>query len=202
MADSSIFVECGRSDLVGEYIGQTAPKVDKVVKSALGGILFIDEAYSLYQDNSASTADFGREAINELVKEIENHRDNLIVIIAGYSQEMKNMLEKANPGLKSRFPVWLDFEDYSTAEMVQIFNSMLNEKGYQMEGDPQDLKALIEKASQEPNFGNGRGIRNLVDKVIAAQSLRLSSIGYENIHDPGIYVKIQSADLMDVMEKF
>ena len=179
VADSSIFVECGRSDLVGEYIGQTAPKVDKMVGSALGGILFIDEAYSLYEGDPARTADFGKEAINELVKEIENHRDDLIVIMAGYSQEMKNMIEKANPGLKSRFPVWLDFEDYT----------------------PGELEALIEKASREPNFGNARGVRNLVDKVISAQSLRLSDIGYENIYDPDVYVRIESPDLLAVMEK-
>ena len=201
VADSSIFVECGRSDLVGEYIGHTAPKVDKVVRSALGGILFIDEAYSLYQGITGKNADFGKEAIDELVKEIENHREDLIVIMAGYTQEMKNMIEKANPGLKSRFPVWLEFEDYSTSELVQIFNSMLKEKGYRMAGEPGDLEALIEKASNEPNFGNARGVRNLVDKVISAQSLRLSEIGYENIHDPDMYVKIESPDLMAVMEK-
>ena len=201
VADSSIFVECGRSDLVGEYLGQTAPKVDKMVRSALGGILFIDEAYSLYQDDPATTADYGKEAINELVKEIENHRDNLIVIMAGYTQEMKNMIGKANPGLKSRFPVWLEFEDYTAAEMVQIFYFMLQEKGYRMAGEPGDLEALVEKASKEPNFGNARGVRNLVDKVISAQSLRLSEIGYENIHDPDMYVKIESSDLMAVMEK-
>ena len=201
VADSSIFVECGRSDLVGEYIGHTAPKVDKAVRSALGGILFIDEAYSLYQGITGTNADFGKEAIDELVKEIENHREDLIVIMAGYTQEMKNMIEKANPGLKSRFPVWLEFEDYSTSELVQIFNSMLKEKGYRMAGEPGDLEALIEKASNEPNFGNARGVRNLVDKVISAQSLRLSEIGYENIHDPDMYVKIESPDLMAVMEK-
>ena len=201
VADSSIFVECGRSDLVGEYIGHTAPKVDKAVRSALGGILFIDEAYSLYQGITGKNADFGKEAIDELVKEIENHREDLIVIMAGYTQEMKNMIEKANPGLKSRFPVWLEFEDYSTAELVQIFNSMLKEKGYRMAGEPGDLEALIEKASNEPNFGNARGVRNLVDKVISAQSLRLSEIGYEHIHDTDMYVKIESPDLMAVMEK-
>ena len=201
VADSSIFVECGRSDLVGEYIGHTAPKVDKAVRSALGGILFIDEAYSLYQGITGKNADFGKEAIDVLVKGIENHREDLIVIMAGYTQEMKNMIEKANPGLKSRFPVWLEFEDYSAAELVQIFNSMLKEKGYRMAGEPGDLEALIEKASNEPNFGNARGVRNLVDKVISAQSLRLSEIGYENIHDPDMYVKIESPDLMAVMEK-
>ena len=201
VADSSIFVECGRSDLVGEYIGHTAPKVDKAVRSALGGILFIDEAYSLYQGITGKNADFGKEAIDELVKEIENHREDLIVIMAGYTQEMKNMIEKANPGLKSRFPVWLEFEHYSAAELVQIFNSMLKEKGYRMAGKPEELEALIEKASNEPNFGNARGVRNLVDKVISAQSLRLSEIGYENIHDPDMYVKIESPDLMAVMEK-
>ena len=201
VADSSIFVECGRSDLVGEYIGHTAPKVDKAVRSALGGILFIDEAYSLYQGITGKNADFGKEAIDELVKEIENHREDLIVIMAGYTQEMKNMIEKANPGLKSRFPVWLEFEDYSAAELVQIFNSMLKEKGYQKKKKKKDLEALIEKASNEPNFGNARGVRNLVDKVISAQSLRLSEIGYENIHDPDMYVKIESPDLMAVMEK-
>lgn len=201
IADSSIFVECGRSDLVGEYIGHTAPKVDKMVRSALGGILFIDEAYSLYQGITGTNADFGKEAIDELVKEIENHRDNLLVIMAGYSQEMKNMIEKANPGLKSRFPIWLEFEEYTAAEMIQIFNSMLKEKGYRLEGESGKLEALIEKASKEPNFGNARGVRNLVDKVISAQSLRLSDTGYDNIHDPDMYVRIENPDLLAVMEK-
>ena len=121
--DSSIFVECSRADLIGKYIAQTAPLVQKKVQSALGGILFIDEAYSLYQEGIGN--DFGDEAISELVRQMENNRDRLIVILAGYSKDMKNMIDNANPGLKSRFPIWLDFEDYSKEELVQIFVSML-----------------------------------------------------------------------------
>lgn len=197
VADSSIFVECGRADLVGQYIGQTAPKVQEKVRSALGGILFIDEAYSLYQGDGK---DFGQEAISELVREMENHRDNLIVILAGYSEDMRNMISNANAGLKSRFPVWLDFEDYSVAEMVQIFQSMLKNKGYQLKADSAELEKLITERSAVPDFGNGRGVRNLVDEVIAAQSLRLVSAG-ESIEDPSFYTEITDDDLQAVMKQ-
>ena len=195
VADSSIFVECGRGDLVGQYIGQTAPKVQQKVKEALGGILFIDEAYSLYQKDTYN--DFGKEAISELVKEMENHRDNLIVIMAGYTEDMKNMISNANAGLKSRFPIWLDFEDYTIPEMEEIFLSMLNERGYQLEDKNGGLHKLIEEKSKEPDFGNGRGVRNLVDRAIAAQSMRLASIGYNNIVSPEDYTRVVESDLMN-----
>ena len=198
VADSRIFVECGRGDLVGKYIGQTAPKVQQKIREAIGGILFIDEAYSLCQE---SGNDFGREAVSELVKEMENHRNDLIVIMAGYSKDMKNMIENANPGLKSRFPIWLDFEDYTVLEMIQIFRGMISERGYHLADGSPMLQKLIEKKSQVPGFGNGRGVRNLVDKVIAAQSMRLSSIGYENIRDPDLYMYIEEADLAAVLNQ-
>ncbi len=199
VADSSIFVECGRSDLVGQFVGQTAPKVRDKVQEALGGILFIDEAYSLFQSTSGS--DFGQEAISELVKEMENHRDDLIVIMAGYTQDMKNMIENANAGLKSRFPVWLDFDDYSVTEMVRIFQDMITAKGYRCDDGNGLVQKLIEEKSAEPGFGNARGVRNLADRVITAQSMRLSGIGFENIRAPEDYSRIEDADLILVMNQ-
>lgn len=199
IADSSIFIECGRDDLVAGYIGQTAPKVKKKVEEALGGILFIDEAYSLYKSDSRD--DFGREAVSELVKEMENHRDNLIVIMAGYSKDMREMIEYANAGLKSRFPIWLEFEDYSVLEMVQIFLGMMQAKGYHFDGDGRLLGNLIEKRAKASGFGNGRGVRNLVDEVITAQSMRLAANSFDRIIDTDEYAKIKDEDICLVSDR-
>lgn len=165
-----VFVECVRADLVGRYQGETAMKVKDVVRSALGGILFIDEAYSLVNGDNDT---FGIEAINTLVSEIENNRDNLAVVLAGYTQEMDEFLN-SNPGLRSRLPRVLEFPDYTLDELVQIFNRDLEHRGYEAEMSGSVVRGLIEREMQKKDFGNARGVRNLVDEVIEAHNERMN----------------------------
>lgn len=164
-------VECTRADLVAGYVGQTAPKVKAKVEEAMGGVLFIDEAYSLCADNDS----FGQEAVDTLVAEVENHRNELMVILAGYSEDMDKFLNR-NQGLSSRFPNRMEFEDYTQAEMEEIFRGMLSGADKTLaEGCDALLRAYIEANRTKQGFGNARGIRNLRDELIAAQSLRLSA---------------------------
>jgi AAA+ superfamily predicted ATPase len=159
----NIFVECTRKDLVGEYQGHTAVKTHKKFMEALGGILFIDEAYSLVQGNGDS---FGLEALNTLLADIENHRDSIMVILAGYSNEMDEFLLH-NPGMSSRISNEILFEDYSTEEMAEIFSYMVKERGMVLDRNTSDaLRQLIDEKAKVRDFGNARGVRNLVDRVI------------------------------------
>ena len=165
-------VEVSRGDLVGRYVGHTAPLVNQVIKSAIGGVLFIDEAYSLYRGEEDS---FGLEAIDTLVKGIEDNRDNLIVILAGYSKEMEEFLE-ANSGLKSRFPNIIDFPDYTGEELLAIADITAKSKGYTI--DEGARKPLLDffNATQLNNAreaGNGRLVRNKIEEAILNQSRRL-----------------------------
>ncbi len=165
-------VEVSRADLVGRYVGHTAPLVNQVLQSALGGVLFIDEAYSLYRGNDDS---FGLEAIDTLVKGIEDNRDNLIVILAGYSKEMQEFLE-SNSGLKSRFPNYIDFPDYTGEELLAITKIQVKSKGYVLdEGTDQVLLAYYNavQALRADTAGNGRLVRNKVEEAILNQSRRL-----------------------------
>lgn len=160
-----IFVECGRADLVGKYQGHTASNVKEKVQEALDGILFIDEAYSLVH---GSGDDFGREAVDTLVAEIENHRDNLMVIIAGYKDKMDEFL-KSNQGLSSRFATGIMFEDYSVAEMVAIINNMAANQKMAMRFDESMQKYLVKLLnieSRQDDFGNARGVRNVFEKLV------------------------------------
>lgn len=173
--DKGHLVEVGRQDLVAQYIGQTAPKVKQAVKNAMGGVLFIDEAYSLLRDGG-SGRDFGREAIDTLVPLMENHRNSLAVIVAGYQDEMDTFLE-GNPGLKSRFAGTLHFEDYSFKELFSIFQSFCAPMGMALD-KAAELKVRehiseIQKQSGS-DFGNGRAMRNLLDQCIKLQARRLS----------------------------
>ncbi|MBQ6493093.1 MAG: AAA family ATPase [Erysipelotrichaceae bacterium] len=165
-------VEVTRADLVGKYVGHTAPLTMSVIQSALGGVLFIDEAYSLYRGKDDS---FGLEAIDTLVKAMEDHRDDLIVILAGYTKEMKEFLE-ANSGLKSRFANIIEFSDYTGEELMLIAKSIAKGKDYVIADDAlrplQDYFTLIQ-AQNDPNSGNGRLARNLVEDAILNQSKRL-----------------------------
>lgn len=165
-------VEVSRGDLVGRYVGHTAPLVNQVVKSAIGGVLFIDEAYSLYRGEEDS---FGLEAIDTLVKAIEDNRDNLIVILAGYSKEMEDFLE-ANSGLKSRFPNIIDFPDYTGEELLAIAHITAKSKGYVISEDA--LKPLLDffnatQLNDAREAGNGRLVRNKIEEAILNQSRRL-----------------------------
>ncbi len=166
------FIEVERADLVGEYIGHTAIKTRELVKKALGGILFIDEAYSLARGGEK---DFGKEAIDALVKAMEDHREDFILILAGYSEEMEQFLE-LNPGLPSRFPIQLDFSDYTIDELLLIAESMAKERDYVLL--PSTALRLKQLLSEEKNvfwrsFSNARFVRNILDKAVRHQSVRL-----------------------------
>lgn len=170
--DQGQLVEVTRADLVGKYVGHTAPLTMQIVKSALGGVLFIDEAYSLYRGQDDS---YGLECIDTLVKAMEDHRDELIVILAGYDREMEEFLT-ANSGLRSRFPNIIHFEDYTAEELLQIAISIAKQQEYQIdEGAYASLLAYFvakQKDKSAPS-GNGRLARNLVEKAILQQAKRL-----------------------------
>lgn len=165
-------VEVTRADLVARYVGQTAPLTMSVIRSALGGVLFIDEAYSLYRGKDDS---FGLEAIDTLVKAMEDNRDDLIVILAGYSREMKEFLE-ANSGLKSRFANIIEFPDYSAEELLEIAQLQAKNKGYRINEEAKEPLRLYFDKEQRTNAakaGNGRLARNVIEEAILRQSKRL-----------------------------
>jgi stage V sporulation protein K len=165
-------IEVERADLVGEYVGHTAQKTREQVKKALGGILFIDEAYSLARGGEK---DFGKEAIDTLVKAMEDYKDEFILILAGYTEEMHHFL-KANPGLPSRFPIQLEFADYTVTQLLDIADVMYAEREYQLSAEARlKLKAMLEEAASWPHElpSNARYVRNLVEKSIRNQAIRL-----------------------------
>jgi len=163
-------VETDRAGLVAGYVGQTAIKVTEVFTSALGGVLLIDEAYALAQGGEG---DFGHEAIATLVKLVEDHRDDVVVIAAGYPDEME-VLIASNPGLRSRFPKTIHFADYTDDELVQIFASLCTQNRYQCDDAGRaKLKALFGARARERGFGNGRLARNLFEDAVARQASRL-----------------------------
>ncbi len=169
-------VETDRSGLVANYVGQTATKTNAVVDSALNGVLFIDEAYALVPENSSQ--DYGLEAISTLLKRMEDDRDKLVVIIAGYTNEMKRFID-ANPGLQSRFNRYIDFPDYSSGELTEIFKMYLRKNQYNI--TPAAEEILKEKldyavAHKDRNFGNARYVRNMFEKAIQQQANRLSGV--------------------------
>ncbi|GIO83175.1 stage V sporulation protein K [Paenibacillus faecis] len=167
-------IEVERADLVGEYIGHTAQKTRDLVKKALGGILFIDEAYSLARGGEK---DFGKEAIDTLVKAMEDQKNQFILILAGYSEEMDFFLA-TNPGLPSRFPIQLDFPDYTIDQLIQIAEGMVKERDYILM--PQAIlklqqHLLREKCESEHLFSNARHVRNIIERSIRQQAVRLLS---------------------------
>ncbi len=169
---SNQFIETDRSGLVAGYIGQTAIKTRQVIETALGGVLFIDEAYALAQGGEN---DFGREAIDTLVKMMDDNRDRLVVILAGYSKEMKDFLNK-NAGLRSRFANIIEFPDYSTDELMKIAEGMYAEQGYVVcAGGKAVFREKIEAARKNSQFGNGRYVRNVFERSLNNQALRLSA---------------------------
>lgn len=167
-------VEVDRSRLVAKYVGQTAPQVMEVVKEAMGGVLFIDEAYSLVSRRGEN--DFGYEAVDTLIKAMEDHRDDLIVIVAGYPDKMEEFLE-SNPGLQSRFNKYINFDDYSPEELLNIFKKMCEKNSYRtteeaLEKVKQMLTMLHETRSD--SFANARTVRNLFEKLLTIQADRLA----------------------------
>ncbi len=167
-------VEIDRAGLVAEYVGQTAPKVDKVVEQAMDGVLFIDEAYSL----TRGEGDFGREAIEALLKRMEDNRDRLVVIVAGYEDEMQGFID-SNPGLASRFARKVRFPHYSAEELNQIFQYLLKAADYEL--TPEAMQGVKEawveiRAQAGRNFANGRSVRNYFEEVVRRQANRLVAI--------------------------
>jgi len=170
-------VEVDRSGLVAGFVGQTAIKTSDAVKSALGGILFIDEAYSLAPDIGSGN-DFGREAIETLLKLMEDHRDDLIVIVAGYSGPMERFIT-SNPGLESRFNRYFIFEDYNSEELYAIFSSMCAKSQYHLTEDAVDFARehfQILYEMRDDNFGNARHVRNIFENIVAVHSDRVSEL--------------------------
>lgn len=172
-------VEVDRAGLVAGYVGQTAIKTQEKIDEALGGILFIDEAYTLVKDGS----DYGQEAIDTILKAMEDHRDDFIVIVAGYSDLMEKFIN-SNPGLKSRFNKYVYFPDYTATEMIQIFKSMCKEYAYELDKNAENVMEdriyTIEK-NKGANFANARDVRNLFERVITNQATRLAYNNSENI---------------------
>ena len=167
-------VEVDRSKLVGEYVGQTAPKTNKVIDEALDGVLFIDEAYTLVGGQN----DYGSEAIATLLKRMEDDRDRLVVILAGYTDEIKEFID-SNPGLQSRFNRYIQFDDYSADELQEIFIRNLKKSGYTITGEAYvQLQITIHQATakRDRNFGNARYVRNLFERIVQKQANRLSRI--------------------------
>ena len=165
-------VETDRSGLIAEYVGQTAVKTNAVIDSALYGVLFIDEAYALLDKKGGG---YGDEAIATLLKRMEDDRERLVVIVAGYTNEMKDFIA-ANPGLQSRFTRYIEFPDYSAGELFDIFKTRTDKYAYKLDADAEEYlrKSLSETvAHKSRNFGNGRYVRNLFEQAITNQANRL-----------------------------
>lgn len=168
-------VETDRSGLVAEYVGQTAVKTNQIIDSALDGVLFIDEAYSLISD---SGVDYGKEAVATLLKRMEDERERLVVILAGYTNEMTAFIN-SNPGLQSRFTRYIEFQDYSAEELLQIYQKNLKDYDYQINDDAfEKLRHIIGHAvaNKDRNFGNARYVRNLFERTLQNQANRLSTV--------------------------
>lgn len=187
-------VEVTRSDLVGEYVGQTAPKTLNKIKEAYGGVLFIDEAYSL---NGSGSNDFGKEAIATLIKEMEDNRDKLVVIMAGYTKEMKDLLN-LNPGIDSRIKFTIEFSDYNPEELMEIFEGLCKKESYELlEEAKERLKSKFkeEYENKDKNFGNGRLVRKYFETIKMKQADRVIR---EDIRDKEEILKIILEDVCEV----
>ena len=191
--DRNRFVECGRQDLVGRYVGWTAKQVEEQFRKARGGILFIDEAYSLVEHRG----DFGDEAINTIVQMMENHREDVIVIFAGYPDKMERFLEK-NEGLRSRIAFHIDFPDYNADELCDILKLMSKNKGFTLDDEAEEkCRRIFDEACQNAEFGNGRFVRNLLEQAIIKQSSRLVD-EYDNVKIDKSIVSTLSAGDFDI----
>ena len=168
-------VSVTRDDLVGQYIGHTAPKTREVIKKAMGGVLFIDEAYYLYKPDNER--DYGQESIEILLQVMENNRDDLVVILAGYKDRMDQFFH-SNPGFRSRVAHHIDFPDYSNDELLQISDLMLEQQNYRLSAKARDVLATyIEARRHQPHFANARSIRNALDRARLRQANRLFASG-------------------------
>ena len=174
------FLEVSRTDLIAGYQGQTALKVKKVIEQAKGGVLFIDEAYSITENDHADS--YGRECLTELTKALEDYRDDLVVIVAGYTEPMRKFFE-SNPGLRSRFNTFIEFDDYSADELEHILESICQQNDYQIDAALQEkLIHYFNKkvAAKDKNFANGRLARNLYDDLVMNHARRVISSSHPN----------------------
>lgn len=195
---SGHLVEVDRSNLVVGYIGQTATKTSQVIEEAIGGVLFIDEAYTLSANKGEN--DFGQEAIDTLLKAMEDHRDDLIVIVAGYPDLMEEFLN-SNPGLRSRFNKYIFFADYTPAELMDILTSMCEKQQYKMTEAAHDfaLRYFTKRVSEHAeNFANAREVRNFMEQAIAHQASRVVSLG-DTVTDD-VLITFEAEDFQAVAE--
>ncbi len=175
-------VEVARADLVGQYVGHTAQRTKDVFTSALGGVLFIDEAYTLTPEGSSN--DFGREAVDTLLKLMEDHRDEIVVVVAGYTEEMGRFLA-SNPGLTSRFSKFVTFEDYSTDELVTIVSRHAAASGYECaDATVEALRAHVDAIPRDRSFGNARLARQLLETMMTSQARRAGRAGLSQSRRP------------------
>ena len=177
------FVEVSRTDLIAGYQGQTALKVKKVIEQAKGGVLFIDEAYSITENDHSDS--YGRECLTELTKALEDYRDDLVVIVAGYTEPMNKFFE-SNPGLKSRFNTFIEFDDYNSVEMDNILLSMCQSNDYVLDDEAKEKIHLYfeqQIASKDENFANGRLARNLYDDLVMNHARRVVKVDNPNSAD-------------------
>ena len=174
-------VEVDRAGLVGEYVGHTAAKTNRAVKKALDGVLFIDEAYALTPQGALrANNDFGAEAVETLIKRMEDHRQRLVVVVAGYPKLMESFLE-SNPGLRSRFAREIEFPDYTTLELVEITRTMADDADYQLsKACGPALEAIFSGVNRSDGFGNARYARNLFEQALSRQAVRLAES--ERVH--------------------
>ena len=182
-----------RDDLVGQYIGHTAPKTREILKRAMGGVLFIDEAYYLYRPQNER--DYGQEAIEMLLQQMEDHRDDLVVILAGYKDRMEQFF-RSNPGLSSRIAHHIDFPDYTAAELVAIGDLMLKQMQYTLSREAEAvLREYIELRQTQPNFSNARSIRNALDRMRLRQANRLVA-DLDSTLTAGDIMSLQASDVL------
>lgn len=192
-----IFVEVGREDLIGEYVGHTAAKTKKVIEQAIGGVLFIDEAYSLIQGSDGRRNDYGYECIATLIKAMENYREDLCVILAGYPKDMERLIN-ANSGFQSRIQFFIDFPDYNVEELYEIFLKQIKEDFLKL---GKGCKEIVidylknEVKLKKENFGNGRLVRNLVEKIKFEQAVRIKEDENNDLYE------IIPQDIKNVVDK-
>ena len=182
------FVEVSRTDLIAGYQGQTALKVKKVIDEAKGGVLFIDEAYSITENDHSDS--YGRECLTELTKALEDYRDDLVVIVAGYTEPMTHFFA-SNPGLKSRFNTFIEFPDYTESELLKMFIKLCNENDYCLaEGASERVYNYLAKqvSNKSANFANGRLVRNLYDNVTMSHARRVVKIDNPSREDLSLIV--------------
>jgi probable Rubsico expression protein CbbX len=181
-----------RDDLVGQYIGHTAPRTREILKKAMGGVLFIDEAYYLYRPENER--DYGQEAIEILLQVMENNRDDLVVILAGYKDRM-DLFYESNPGMSSRIAHHIDFPDYGVDELASISGLMLKAMQYRFDHEAEDVfRRYIERRMALPHFANARSVRNALDRARLRHASRL--LAHPNVVDDDALVTITAADLL------